>query len=305
MALFDGNTVKSKIPYTFALSEEHLENNLATLFFKERRKFQNNDQNHVNILDARNPQNRLMSQELERQTQKLAKSLYKNGFRKGDCLQIMMQNNVDFFTPALAAWTCGGSASIVNPNISVKSLADQLKLTKIKVIFSFPKFFQIIKEAVELIDTKTIIVILDQIEPENQDWSRKDNDKYRSVSWSEFLEEGQHECEIQAKNFDKNDHALIFWSSGTTGTPKGIIYHFDMIARQILFEKTSFAIPLEPTKIGHFILTTNFFHAGGFWFSLINGLRNGNTVIVFTTKDENNTISARELQLACHEYKVV
>ena len=51
-------------------------------------------------------------------------------------------------------------------------------------------------------------------------------------------------------------------------------------------------------------MTTNFFHAGGFFFALTNGVRNGNTVIIFSAKDEDNVVTAQDLQQACHDYKV-
>ncbi len=62
----------------------------------------------------------------------------------------MVHNNVDFFIPVLATWLLGGVASVVNPNSSIKALADQLSSTGSTFVFSYPKIVDHILEAVNL-----------------------------------------------------------------------------------------------------------------------------------------------------------
>ena len=303
MALIENHIVKSRIPYNFKLPPGCLQKNLATIFFEERQK--NYKEDNIDILDAKNPRAKLLASELQPKSELMAKSLKACGFQKGDTIQLMTQNNVDFFTPVLAAWLCGGVASIVNPNTSVQSLINQLKITNISIIFCLPKIFEIVKEAAENTEDKISIVVMDQFEDRFMDCSSQDNDKYCSMSWSEFLKKGEGMTEkANETNFNGNETVMIFWSSGTTGTPKGIMYSFEMLARQLIFEETAFSLPLPPNEMGHFIMTTNFFHAGGFHFAFTNGIRNGNTVIIFSAKDENNVVTAQDLQQACHDYKV-
>jgi acyl-coenzyme A synthetase/AMP-(fatty) acid ligase len=66
----------------------------------------------------------------------------------------MVHNNVDFFTPILATWLCGGVASVVNPNSRVEALADQLQNTATSVIFCYPK---IVNHAIEAINLNQVI----------------------------------------------------------------------------------------------------------------------------------------------------
>jgi acyl-coenzyme A synthetase/AMP-(fatty) acid ligase len=145
------------------------------------------------------------------------------------------------------------------------------------------------------------VVVLDQIDPDNQDWQATDQDKYKVIKWFDFITESENSVIPNEENFMSTDDVLIFWSSGTTGTPKGALYNFDMMARMIIYEKSVF---LEDTiDIRCFVMTTNFFHAGGFTFALINGIKSVNTIIVFTSKEESSVITSEDLFQVCDTFK--
>ena len=111
MALIEKHIVKSRVPYNFKLPPGYSEKNLATIFFEERQK--NYKADNVDILDAKNPQAKLLASELQPKCELMAKSLKACGFQRGDTIQLMTQNNVDFFTPVLAAWSCGGQMCVI------------------------------------------------------------------------------------------------------------------------------------------------------------------------------------------------
>lgn len=78
-------------------------------------------------------------------------------------------------------------------------------------------------------------------------------------------------------SFEKNDPSIIFWSSGTTGDPKGIVLDFSYALRMINFQENYFNAPDGDHET--FLVTTNMFHIGGFFYTLLNGLRHGQSII--------------------------
>lgn len=148
-----------------------------------------------------------------------------------------------------------------------------------------------------------LVVVLDQIDPGNKNWKEENHELYRIVKWSEFLKEGDSlNKEPNEENFEAEDDVVIFWSSGTTGAPKGAIYHYDLLARMVTHEKSVFVDP--SLDLSTMLVTTNFFHAGSFTFNLVNGIKSCNTIIVFSSPDEDSVIKPTDFHRACHDYKV-
>ncbi len=50
-------------------------------------------------------------------------------------------------------------------------------------------------------------------------------------------------------------------------------------------------------------MTTNFFHGGGFVFSLVNGIKSCHTLILFASKEENAVVTSEDFFKAVHEYR--
>lgn len=99
-----------------------------------------------------------------------------------------------------------------------------------------------------------------------------------TLSWLDLLVDSK--TDFEPETFEKNDSVTIFWSSGTTGDPKGVLLSFDMMARLVLAEKSVFVD--SSVNLETFIMTTNFFHAGGFTFALINGIKSCNNIVIFS-----------------------
>lgn len=318
MAIVQDKTIEALQKYNFQLPPKYLNSNLGEIVLEQIDKNSKRNSN-VALIDARQPKSKILSKDLQYLVNNLAKTLKTKGLKKGQVAHMLMHNNVDYFVPVLATWVCGGIVSVLNPNSRVEALAEQFKLAGAKIIFCQPNMVQPLIKVMKILEQSITLIILEQIDPECH-WKSKSgcviphqmfrNDSldiadfegvsdYDCMSWQECF---NHDLDFDPneRNFAKDDTVLIFWSSGTTGDPKGAMISFDMQARMVLHERSVFVNDID---LRVFLMTTNFFHAGGFTFALINGIKSCNTIIIFSSKDENSVVTASDLHLACHEFK--
>ncbi len=147
------------------------------------------------------------------------------------------------------------------------------------------------------------LVVLTQIDPDFK-FTRGETELYRVVDYQDFLAEGKAEPDEtfeSATDFEADDDVLFFWSSGTTGLPKGASYSYDQMARMILHEQSVFVDNTVDTRT--VLMTTNFFHAGGFTFALVTGVKNCHTLVLFASKEESAVITPEDFFRAAHEYR--
>ena len=65
-----------------------------------------------------------------------AAAFWRHGLRKGDIVHFVIPNNTEYHSLALGVWTCEGTLSLGDPDLSVSVLKTQLKASK---LFSIAK----------------------------------------------------------------------------------------------------------------------------------------------------------------------
>ena len=149
--------------------------------------------------------------ELDQRASKLAAWMQSKGMAKGDRVAILAPNCPEIFETAFACAKIGAICLPLNWRLTVPELEYILKDSSPKLLISDVKFA---REANELVSVCKVALEL-QLDPENANCSYATNVAAASTDYEAAL------CH-------HDDVAMIMYTSGTTGHPKGAMITFGM-----------------------------------------------------------------------------
>ncbi|OBT60648.1 hypothetical protein VE03_09949 [Pseudogymnoascus sp. 23342-1-I1] len=206
-------------------------------------------------------------------------------WRNGEVLSLFAANSIDIPAVMLGALWAGGIFSPINPGYTVGELVNQLNDSRPRAIVTQLQLLETVKESLNIAKmSKTIIILLgDERDPTGR---VPHFTSVRNISGSTRYQ--------PAKVDPKNDTALLVYSSGTTGKPKGVkLSHYNVTSNISQLQpgdqeyltwngsKTCGDIPLPKSGCGDRVLVcAPLFHIYGLTKSIINPLYTGTTAIV-------------------------
>jgi len=198
---------------------------------------------------SRYPQNRALSYlgneisytDLDRLVNKAANSLIKLGVKKGDRVALYLANTPQFIIALYGVLKIGAIAVPINPLYQSAEVAFELKDSGAKTVIVMSRFYPLIQEIREESGLENVIVtnvkayfptftkLLFTLLKEKEDRvDIIDGDYCFETLMNESTEE-KPDTEVDAE-----DIALLQYTSGTTGTPKGVMLtHYNLVVNAL------------------------------------------------------------------------
>ena len=174
-----------------------------------------------------------------------AGAFLKAGIRKDDVVTICMPNTPQGVICLYALNRIGAIANMVHPLSSGKNITFYLDYSESKMILTLDQFYTKVEKAVKEADHDVKIIVA-RIQEElplvkavaYKYLKNRENLKYPGkdgLVWSDFVKTGKG-VKLPEIEFDKNKAAVILYSGGTSGTPKGIYlsdWNFNCLGMQV------------------------------------------------------------------------
>ncbi|KAJ8766098.1 hypothetical protein K2173_020614 [Erythroxylum novogranatense] len=227
----------------------------------------------VALIDSDTNQ-RVTYAQLHRSIRALASGLYHGvGVRKGDAIFLLSPNSVLYPTMCLAIFSIGAILSPANPAYTVSEIAKQVRDSGAKLVISTPeeqhKFAQI-----------GVPILL----------TARSSDK-DSLCVEELIE-GCDPLELPKVKLTQSDTAAVLYSSGTTGTSKGVILtHANFIAVMTLLRWSIYEISAQDDI---FLCFLPMFHIYGLAFFALGLFTVGVTTVLMKRYDFQAMLQAVE-----------
>jgi len=185
---------------------------------------------------------------------KLASALNRRGINKGDTVAVMLPNVPASLEAHFGVPMCGAVLNTLNIRLDAKTIAFILDHGEAEVLLTDKEFAPVINEALSLCKAKPLVIDVD-------DALAPDGELLGEIEYEAFLAEGNASYDWQYPE-NEWDAISLNYTSGTTGNPKGVVYHHRGAALNSLGNITAWAMPQRPK----YLWTLPMFHCNGWCF---------------------------------------
>ena len=149
---------------------------------------------------------------------RLASALAARGIGKGDTVSAMLANTPAMLEAHYGVPMIGAVLHSINTRLDAKVVAFQLDHADTKVLLTDREFAPTVKQALEIAEVNPLVIDYD--DPEFP----QDGERLGSLDYEEFVGAGDPEFAWSLPD-DEWDAISLNYTSGTTGNPKGVVYH--------------------------------------------------------------------------------
>jgi len=184
---------------------------------------------------------------------KFASALDKIGIKIGDTVSIMAFNTPEIFEAHYSIPMVGAVVNAINTRLDPTTISYILNHSDAKVLIVDRQFHEIVSEALKTVKNKITIIDIEDKDVDTSNFKKIGENEYES-----FLNSGEENYEWK-KPKDEWQAISLSYTSGTTGNPKGVVYHHRGAYLMATGSATAWNMP---NKL-NFLYTVPMFHCNG------------------------------------------
>ncbi len=151
-------------------------------------------------------------------TRRLASALAKAGIGRGDTVSVMLANTPAMIEAHYGVAMTGAVLNTLNTRLDAAILAFTLDHAETKLLITDRECAKVIKETLALAKVKPLVIDYDDPEYSGP------GERLGTIEYEAFLAQGDPDFAWQMPA-DEWDAICLNYTSGTTGDPKGVVYH--------------------------------------------------------------------------------
>ena len=185
---------------------------------------------------------------------RLASALSKRGIGVGDTVAVMCPNLPEHFEAHFGIPMVGAVLNSINTRLDAKAIAFILKHGETKVLITERELSHVMGPALEMLDERPLVIDID-------DPSFEGGELLGEMTYEAFLADADPEFAWKGPSNEWNAISLNY-TSGTTGDPKGVVYHHRGAYLNAVSNALSWGMPNQAV----YLWTLPMFHCNGWCF---------------------------------------